>query len=287
VFPIDAPLPKLVEDLNQFAPMLLHGYPTFIEVLCAEKRRGALRIEPEIVSCGSEPTSQAVRDAVRAAFPSARLVDSYASTECLALGTTCPLGEMHQNEDACVLEPVDDAHRPVPDGQRASRVLVTNLFNTVQPLVRYELTDSIELLPGRCACGSAFRRMRVHGRTDDTIYLVDGAGQAQAHPPIPLEIAFLGVQGLAQYQLVHERQNQLRAFFVADPGADPQVVADRIDAQLAGYLGGHGLLEHVTFAVEQVESIERHARSKKLRQITSRVPRPDAAVVSALSQRRS
>jgi hypothetical protein len=84
---------------------------------------------------------------------------------------------------------------------------------------------------------------------------------------------------------VHESQNRLRTFFVADAGADAQAVADRIDTQLGGYLAVHGLLGEVSFSVEQVESIERHARSKKLRQITSRVPKPEGTVVSALSQR--
>ena len=49
------------------------------------------------------------------------------------MATACPLGHLHINEDACVLEPVDDDRRPVPYGQTASRVLVTNLLNVVQP----------------------------------------------------------------------------------------------------------------------------------------------------------
>lgn len=286
IVPVDAPLPKVVADLNGFQPLLLHSYPTFLEVLCAEANKGALRIDPEIVSAGSEPTSIACREAVRAAFPRARLVETYAATECLAMATSCPHGRLHVNEDACILEPVDDRLVPVPPGHEAARVLVTNLSNVVQPLVRYELTDSVTVDEAPCPCGSPFPRIDVRGRTDDTFFLIDGQGRAQAHPPIPIEVAFLGVPGLLQYQLVHEAQNRLRLSFVVDEGARPAAVAAGLDDRLARYLGNHCLLEHVGYVVEQLDAVERHAKSRKLRQIESRVARPAGDVVAAIEARR-
>lgn len=282
VVSIDSPLGRIVDELNAHQPMLLHTYPTFLEVLAHEKRRGALRIEPELLTVGSEPVSQACREAVARAFPTARLVETYAATECLAMASSCPHGTLHVNEDACILEPVDDDLRPVPMGQVAPRVLVTNLLNTVQPLLRYELTDSMMLDDAPCPCGSPFRRAQVFGRTDDTFFLVDGAGNAQVHPPIPIECAFLGQAGLLQYQLVHEQQNRLRLSFVVEPGAEARSVAAGLDERLGKYLDEHGLLEEVSFTVEQVDAVERHARSKKLRQITSRVPRPSSATIATI-----
>ena len=290
VLSIDAPLNDVVNELNEIEPMLLHSYPTFLEVLAGEKRKGRLRIEPEIITAGSEPTSQQCRDVVRAAFPRARFVETYAATECLAMATACPHGALHVNEDACILEPVDDDFRAVPMGITAPRLLVTNLLNLVQPLVRYELTDSIELDDSPCPCGSPFLKCRVHGRTDDTFFLVDEAGRAQVHPPIPLESALLGLSGLLQYQLVHERQNRLRLAFVVDSGGDAglaQGVAEALELRLVRYLDEHGLLNEVSFVVEQVDAIERHARSKKLRQITSRVARPDSAPTVPASEVRA
>jgi phenylacetate-coenzyme A ligase PaaK-like adenylate-forming protein len=287
VLSIESALPRIVDELNAYQPLLLHTYPTFLEVLAAERRKGTLRIEPEILSVGSEPVAQSCRDAVKAAFPSARLVETYAATECLAMATSCPHGTVHVNEDACILEPVDDDLRPVPMGQAAPRVLVTNLLNTVQPLLRYELTDSLALDDQPCPCGSPFLRVRVVGRTDDTFFLVDGQGRAQAHPPIPLEVTFLGLGGLLQYQIVHERQNFIRMLFVADAGADPAVVARGLEDRLGRYLDEHGLHHTVDFAIEQVDAIERHARSKKLRQITSRVGRPDKPVIASSEARRA
>lgn len=281
VLSVEMPVPAMARQLTALQPQVLHSYPTVLELLAHEQRRGALRISPEIITTGSETVTQSCRDMVRDAFPDSLLVETYAATECVPIAAACRYGHLHINEDACVLEPIDERGRPVAPGERADRVLITNLLNTAQPLLRYELTDQVEVDARPCDCGSPFARMRVFGRTDDTFFLRDPSGAWQAHPPIPLELVFLQVPGLLQYQLVHERQNELRVFFVAEPGARGQQVAGVIDAQLSRYLGDHGLLASVSFSIEQTGRIERPAESRKIRQIKSVVGRPEAAAQSA------
>jgi phenylacetate-CoA ligase len=55
-------------------------------------------------------------------------------------------------EDTCIVEVLDD------------RVLITNLENHVQPLIRYELNDTFTVVPGEGPL-----RVRVQGRTDDML----------------------------------------------------------------------------------------------------------------------
>jgi phenylacetate-CoA ligase len=276
---IESPLPAIVRQLNDQKPHLLHSYPTVLELLCAEVHIKRLCIDPEVITSGSEPLSASCRDAVADAFPNARLVETYAATECVPLATTGLDGELWVNDDACVLEPVDEHGNPVGPGTVADRVLVTNLLNTVQPVVRYTLTDQVELLPP--ADGVPFTRLRVHGRTDDTFFLITNEGTWQAHPPIPLEVMFLRVPGLLQYQLIHDRQNELRVLFVVEEGAHGAQVAGVLDQKVSEYLAEHGLLESVSYTLEQIDAIDRHSESRKVRQILSRVPRPGAAAQSA------
>jgi phenylacetate-CoA ligase len=66
--------------------------------------------------------------------------------------------------DTCLAECVDDDGRPVPGGVASSRVLVTNLHNLTQPLIRYELTD--RFTPAANPVGG-FLRASVDGRADD------------------------------------------------------------------------------------------------------------------------
>ena len=66
--------------------------------------------------------------------------------------------------DTCLAECVDDDGRPALDGVASSRVLLTNLHNLTQPLIRYELTDRFTPM---ASPGGGFLRARVDGRTDD------------------------------------------------------------------------------------------------------------------------
>ncbi len=284
VLSIDDPLPTLVSSLNEAPPLLLHSYATHLEVLAHEQKRGRLRIDPEIVTAGSEPLTPQARAAIGSAFPRARLVETWGATEHVALATSCELGHLHLNEDAALVEAVDDDDDAVRDGEWSERVLITNLLNHAQPILRYRLDDRVRIDAVPCACGSPFRRVEVVGRTDDVVYLDDGDG-FQAHPPIPFEIALLGVPGLLQFALVHEEQNKLRVSVVVEEGADGAVVAAVVCDRFERYFREHGLLDRVSFVVEETASLVRHQKSKKLRQITSRVHKP-ASSVPALQRRR-
>ena len=70
-----------------------------------------------------------------------------------------------------MVEIVDEDGRPVPPGRPGAKVLLTNLINYAQPLIRYELTDSVVESrsqsrgpPWRCL-------VSVDGRTADILYL--------------------------------------------------------------------------------------------------------------------
>jgi hypothetical protein len=52
-------------------------------------------------------------------------------------------GGMALAEDFLIFEAVDVNNRPVADLARAEKVLVTKLYGTLMPLIRYELADSL------------------------------------------------------------------------------------------------------------------------------------------------
>ena len=82
---------------------------------------------------------------------------------------------MHLSDDLLIVEPVDELGDPVPAGVRSNKIYLTNLFNPLMPLIRYEITDEITLDDEPCACGSIHRRIHdIQGRNDDTFHYQPG-----------------------------------------------------------------------------------------------------------------
>ena len=165
------PTADVVAQLNEFQPSILATYPTAAVLLAEEAQTGRLRIKPRCVMTGGETLSSAMRMRIGQAFGAGLVRNSYGASEFLPLAWECAHGHLHVNEDWVVLEPVDEQHRPVPLGQPAPSVLLTNLANLVQPLIRYDLGDQVTLHGKRCACGSAMPVIEVRGRCDDVLHV--------------------------------------------------------------------------------------------------------------------
>ncbi len=163
----EQPIGRIVERLNAIPKIAtILTYPSTLTILAKEKEAGSLRIEPALFKTGGETLTDKLRERVRRAFPSLMhdVVDAYACTECLAPSMECSHGRHHVNEDWVILEAVDEAMRPVPDGMLSATVLLTVLANDIQPFIRYELGDCIRYYTDPCRCGSPFRSFHVEGR---------------------------------------------------------------------------------------------------------------------------
>ena len=144
----------LVAALNAQQPEVLVGAAGIWRAL-AEEIAGRLRIAPRAAFFSSEPLTADVRRRVRDAW-GIEPVSGYAATEAPTIAASSPEHpELEIAEDVVVVEIVDEDGRPVPPGRPGAKVLLTNLINYAQPLIRYELTDSVLESPAPQSRGSA------------------------------------------------------------------------------------------------------------------------------------
>jgi phenylacetate-CoA ligase len=225
-FSILQPLRELVDQLNGWRPDFISTYPTMLSLLASESRAGRLRISPRGLWCGGEGLSHSERADIEEAF-GCRVVEDYGASECMNMAFGCRSGRLHVNDDWVVLEPVDESYRPVPPGEPSATVLVTNLANRVQPLLRYDLGDSVCIDATPCACGCTRPSLRVEGRGDDILVLeADDAGSARpaSARTEPVRILPLAVEsvleeaGIVRFQLTHVAKDRVRLRI--DPGGE-------------------------------------------------------------------
>jgi phenylacetate-CoA ligase len=182
-----SPLPIVVSRLNQLQPEVLVAYASMIRALADEQLSGRLRIAPRAVNSSSEVLTAEGRAMARRAW-GVPPFDVYAATKTGGIAAECDhhLG-MHLFEDLVYPEVVDDDYRPVVDGASGARLLVTVLFSRTVPLIRYEMTDRVQLSTRRCPCGRPFRLIeQIEGRTDDVLNLpaAAGIGTVGVHPVV-------------------------------------------------------------------------------------------------------
>ena len=235
-----APLAAMVEALNRYQPEFLYAYGSVLGLLAAEQLDGRLRISPAIVASSGETHTGELRDAIRAAWATSSF-ELYAMTEAGILGSHCDRHSgIHLFEDQAIVEVADEHDRPVPAGQIGHKLLVTNLVNRTQPLLRYEISDMVAMAAEPCPCGRPFRLLAgIEGRNDDILHLEAAAGGTVAVHTLALRSALAGIPGLAQYKVVHDADG-LCVRAALRPGAVPAEAVGLVTTRLAERLAAQG-----------------------------------------------
>jgi phenylacetate-coenzyme A ligase PaaK-like adenylate-forming protein len=149
----------------------------------------------------------------------APVLDDYGMGECMFLTNGCPAtGGMHVNSDWAILEVVDENNEPVPDGQNGARVLITNLANYVQPIIRYEVGDIVTMATEPCGCGNNMPLIdHIDGRDSDMFYIETSSGRRPLQPSV-FELAVGRMLDTREYQIVQEENTRFRVRVEPLPG---------------------------------------------------------------------
>lgn len=260
-FSVTTPLPEIVEALNRYDPAFVASYPTVLALLAEEQAAGRLRLDLAGLWSGGEALSPSARTLVADAF-GCLVHNEYGASECLSIGYACRLGAVHVNADYVVLEPVDRDYNPVAPGELSHTVLLTNLANAVQPIIRYDLGDRVRMRATPCPCGNALPALEIEGRTDDILSLTAGDGTRVKLVPLAIATVVEDAARIYRFQIVQSAPDALcLRLSHADRVRNPAALR-----ALRAYLDAQGLA-NVTVRLDEAEPGE--ARDGKLRQVVA------------------
>ena len=252
------PLAEIVRQLNDWQPHMLAGYASMMRVLADEQLAGRLHIHPHMIIPGSEVLTDETRKRIEQAWGHAPF-NAYGATEGgggLAAETSDHNG-MYVYEDNVIFEVVDDQYRPVPSGTYGDKVLITTLFSRTQPLIRYELSDSIRLATEPSSLNLPFVRIDgIQGRTEDILRLPAIKGGEVAVHPITFHhvLDSLPVSG---WQVVQEEVG-LRILLSGAPNAVNNSML--VDALVHGLTAQNVIPPHIS--VQHVDVITKNSTVK-------------------------
>lgn len=271
------PITELIRELNAFQPVIVGGYPSVLEVLAKEQDAGRLHIHPVLINAAGETLTDVVRQHIAAAFRCS-VGNYYGSSEAVGLTFECKHQQLHVNSDWYILEPVDEHDQPVPPGQLSQSVLVTNLANRVQPIIRYKMGDCVTISPDTCLCGSPFPVIHVIGRTDEILSLPTEQGGEVEILPLAISTIAEETPGVYSCQIIQIEPLKLKVRLAVTESGTEQSVWEALKERLEHYLTKQGIANVI---IERTpEPPQLHPKSGKFQQVWSEVKelKPDAAI---------
>lgn len=236
---IKTPLSQWVAQVKQFRPNFIIGYPSAIKILAELAQRGEVSLSVlRVVSCG-EPLGASLRRFLEDTFH-AQVINFYGASESLALGV--------EGDPAQGLLLFDDLNiiEEGPDG-----LYLTCLYNLVQPLIRYRLSDHITIEEPSGPWPFS-RAVGLLGRNEDVLWFEDEGGRREFLHPLAIE-GFC-IPGLLDYQFRQTGKGSFEILAETVPAADREAIEGELRRQLGGILLEKGL-SYLTFSLRFVEEI--------------------------------
>ncbi|HMF19123.1 MAG TPA: hypothetical protein VKE98_18075 [Gemmataceae bacterium] len=270
------PIDQLVGRLNDFQPQYLSGYTGALESLAREELAGRLRLRGrlQLITSHAEPLPESSRDFITRAF-GVHVADSYSMAECEALASGClHFRGSHLNADLALFEVVDEHYRPVPDGRPGAKVLVTNLYNLVQPMIRYEIDDTVTMSPTPCPCGSPLPLIQsIDGRTKERFWIAVNGSYRELQYYLFLA-ALHNYLDMAEHQVLQTGTNRFVVRAAPLPGK--VLSAERIAQLVRSSVCAEGLEDVVKVDIEVVDAIPRDPQTGKIHRARNLVGPPPA-----------
>jgi phenylacetate-CoA ligase len=274
ILPVSLLDDDLIERIAEFRPTHLTAYASVLHELARRTESGELDLKPELeqVVNISERLMPQAREHYAKVFD-ALVLNDYAMGECLFLTNGCPKsGGMHVNADWAILEVVDENNRPVPEGDKGAKVLITNLANHVQPIIRYEIGDIVTMATDPCGCGSNMPLIEGIDGRDSEMFWIESDGELQPLPPAVFEVALGEMLDAREYQLVQEKRNEFRVRVEPLPGR--KLDRERASRVIQEQVKEYGLDSHLKVEVEVVDKLEPEG-GDKFKRVVSKVEGPD------------
>jgi putative adenylate-forming enzyme len=170
------PIEEIIAMINIKRINILMAPPSLIRQLIPYRDKIIVTLKQ--IVCYAEVLEKEEKERFKKIF-NTNVVEIYQASEG-QIASACSQGTLHINEDLVIVELYDEEGKIVDQTDKVARhMIVTNLVNHAQPLIRYEMNDLIAL-GEPCKCGSHFRTIdHILGRNDDILRFKTNDGKIQ------------------------------------------------------------------------------------------------------------
>jgi phenylacetate-CoA ligase len=215
---IDQSISRIVEELQESNFNIIKAYSDDLFLISKYIiDNGIESIKPRIVSTGAALLDEKTKNYIVRAF-GVKPMDSYGSADAGQIAWQCYKSNYHINIDMVHIEVLNKG-KSSPMGT-SGEIVITNLWNTAFPMIRFKLGDIVTLLDGVCECGCEFPLLKmVDGKTVDFIILP--SGQAVA-PHAPKQV-MSGLVEVKSYKIIQNIITEVHVKIIPNPSFNENV----------------------------------------------------------------
>lgn len=197
-------------------------------------------------------------------FFKCRVIEIYQASEG-QFASACSHGNLHINEDLVYVELLDEHGVTITQPHIvAHHMIATNLVNTAQPLIRYEMNDLI-VLDDPCPCKSHFRTVRnVIGRHDDVLHFTTHEGKLQhIFPDLLSRWIITTSENIREYQVIQHSDESCTLIIEPYLDRDTTTLKDMLMSKIAKECEVFNVTPQFTILFQHIELPQDKAKYKR------------------------
>jgi phenylacetate-CoA ligase len=161
--PLNLDVRQQLAYLNKFDPDMLSIHAGVLAAMCSIWESEGYTLNLKAIKNVGETLHSSLRDRVKR-ITGVDIRDVYSSSEVGLISVECPdTGLQHTMEETLLVEVLNEAGQQCKPGE-LGRVVITDFYNTMNPMIRYDIGDYAEV-GEPCTCGRNHRTLkRIVGR---------------------------------------------------------------------------------------------------------------------------
>lgn len=198
------------KNLNSLNPDILVAQASMLCMIARAQKSGVLSISPKKIISVAEVLSPEDAEFISSVFQQ-KVHQVYQCTEGF-LASTCKNGVLHFNEDFLIIE-----KNFIDEEKKRFYPLITDLWRTTQPVIRYELND-IVTEKKNCTCGNPFTAIEsIEGREDDILFFESkDRGKVNLFPDFLRRAIVLSDSNISDYALIQDSNHSMSLFIESE-----------------------------------------------------------------------
>ncbi len=253
------PIGELARQIEAFHPDVITCYPSAMCAIAVEQRKGNIHLDLRAIACSAEALTEDMFNLFTETFH-CPVINNYCSTEGGEAAMSCSNGHLHVNEDWVIIEPVDENRMPITDEDVWSEgILITDLTNYVQPVIRYYMNDQVKIHRHSNQCDNSFAQMEIQGRSGG---ITEVCGKSILITHFAKDLESIPMVCISQIAQTATDTLEIRAVFA--PDADKEKVFADIESRVKKILDREGCEGyHIIHSDQEPQRNERGGKLQK------------------------